>query len=80
MTVGILLVGGRGTRLAPITSEIPKPMLPVAGKPVTEHQILAAKRAGITTLVLATSYLSEVFIPYFGDGSKWEIDLRYAVE
>jgi mannose-1-phosphate guanylyltransferase len=47
---------------------------------VTEHQILAAQRAGITTLVLATSYLSEVFIPYFGDGSKWGIDLRYAVE
>lgn len=80
MTVGILLVGGRGTRLAPITSEIPKPMLPVAGKPVTEHQILAAQRAGITTLVLATSYLSQVFIPYFGDGSKWGIDLRYAIE
>lgn len=80
MTAGILLVGGRGTRLAPITSEIPKPMLPVACKPVTEHQILAAQRAGITTLVLATSYLSEVFIPYFGDGSKWGIDLRYAVE
>ena len=80
MTVGILLVGGRGTRLAPITSEIPKPMLPVACMPVTEHQILAAQRAGITTLVLATSYLSEVFTPYFGDGSKWGIDLRYAVE
>jgi mannose-1-phosphate guanylyltransferase len=80
MTVGILLVGGRGTRLAPITSEIPKPMLPVACKPVTEHQIIAAQRAGITTLVLATSYLSEVFIPYFGDGSKWGLDLRYAVE
>jgi len=80
MTVGILLVGGRGTRLSPITSEIPKPMLPVACKPVTEHQILTAQRAGITTLVLATSYLSEVFIPYFGDGSKWGIDLRYAVE
>jgi mannose-1-phosphate guanylyltransferase len=55
-------------------------MLPVACKPVTEHQIIAAQRAGITTLVLATSYLSEVFIPYFGDGSKWGIDLRYAVE
>jgi mannose-1-phosphate guanylyltransferase len=80
MTVGILLVGGRGTRLAPITFEIPKPMLPIACKPVTEHQILAAKSAGITTLVLATSYLSEVFTPYFGDGSKWGIELRYAVE
>lgn len=80
MTVGILLVGGRGTRLGPITSEIPKPMLPIAGKPVTEHQIIAAQRAGVTTLVLATSYLSEIFTPYFGDGSKWGIDLRYAVE
>ena len=80
MTVGILLVGGRGTRLSPITSQIPKPMLPIAGKPVTEHQIVAAQKAGVTTLVLATSYLSEVFTPYFGDGSKWGIDLRYAVE
>jgi CTP:phosphocholine cytidylyltransferase-like protein len=45
MTVGILLVGGLGTRLKPLTNESPKPMLPVAGLPVTEHQILAAKRA-----------------------------------
>lgn len=80
MTAAILLVGGRGTRLAPITDEIPKPMLPIAGMPVTEHQILAAKSAGVTTLVLATSYLAEVFTPYFGDGSKWGIELRYAVE
>ena len=80
MTSAILLVGGRGTRLSPITDEIPKPMLPIAGLPVTEHQILAAKRAGVKTLVLATSYLAEVFTPYFGDGSKWGIDLRYAVE
>lgn len=80
MAVGILLVGGLGTRLKPLTNDSPKPMLPVAGLPVTEHQILAAKRAGIHTLVLATSYLAEVFIPYFGDGSKWGIKIRYAVE
>lgn len=80
MTSAILLVGGRGTRLSPITDEIPKPMLPIAGLPVTEHQIIAAKRAGVKTLVLATSYLAEVFTPYFGDGSKWGINLRYAVE
>ena len=80
MAVGILLVGGRGTRLQPLTNESPKPMLPVAGLPVTEHQILAAKKAGIQTLVLATSYLAEVFTPYFGDGSKWGMDIRYAVE
>lgn len=80
MTSAILLVGGRGTRLSPITDQIPKPMLPIAGLPVTEHQILAAKKAGVKTLVLATSYLAEVFTPYFGDGSKWGIDLRYAIE
>ncbi len=80
MAVGILLVGGFGTRLKPLTSESPKPMLPVAGIPVTEHQILAAKKAGIHTLVLATSYLSEVFTPYFGDGSQWGIKILYAVE
>ena len=80
MTVGILLVGGFGTRLKPLTNEAPKPMLPVAGLPVTEHQILAAKTAGIHTLVLATSYLAEVFTPYFGDGAKWGMKILYAVE
>ena len=80
MAVGILLVGGFGTRLKPLTDESPKPMLPVAGLPVTEHQIMAAKKAGIHTLVLATSYLAEVFTPYFGDGSKWGMKILYAVE
>jgi mannose-1-phosphate guanylyltransferase len=80
MAVGILLVGGFGTRLKPLTDESPKPMLPVAGLPVTEHQILAAKRAGIHTLVLATSYLADVFTPYFGDGAKWGMKILYAVE
>ena len=80
MAVGILLVGGFGTRLKPLTDESPKPMLPVAGLPVTEHQILAAKKAGVHTLVLATSYLAEVFTPYFGDGAKWGMKILYAVE
>jgi len=80
MAIGILLVGGFGTRLKPLTNQTPKPMLPVGGKPVTEHQLLAAKAAGINTVVLATSYLSEVFTPYFGDGSKWGMNLLYAVE
>jgi mannose-1-phosphate guanylyltransferase len=80
MAIGILLVGGLGTRLKPLTNQTPKPMLPVGGLPVTEHQLLTAKKAGITTVILATSYLSEVFIPYFGDGSKWGMKLKYAVE
>lgn len=80
MAIGILLVGGMGTRLKPLTNQTPKPMLPVAGMPVTERQLLAAKKAGINTVILATSYLSEVFTPYFGDGSKWGMNLLYAVE
>jgi mannose-1-phosphate guanylyltransferase len=80
MAVAILLVGGFGTRLMPLTKNTPKPMLTVAGVPVTEHQIAMAKSAGITEIVLATSYLSEIFIPYFGDGTKWGIKIKYAVE
>ena len=55
-------------------------MLTVAGIPVTEHQLMMAKAAGIKEVVLATSYLAEVFTPYFGDGSQWGMSIKYAVE
>jgi len=69
-----------GTRMQPLTLTTPKPMLPLLGKPITEHQILKAKEAGITEIVLATSYLSDIFIPYFGNGEKFGIKISYAVE
>ena len=80
MATAILLVGGFGTRLMPLTKNTPKPMLTVAGIPVTEHQLNMAKAAGITRIVLATSYLAELFTPYFGDGTKWGMQIQYAVE
>jgi len=76
----ILLVGGRGTRLAPLTNNTPKPMLQVAGVPFTEHQISKARAAGITEIVLATSFKAELFEPYFGDGKNFGISIKYAVE
>jgi mannose-1-phosphate guanylyltransferase len=76
----ILLVGGRGTRLAPLTNNTPKPMLQVAGVPFTEHQINKARSAGITEIVLATSFKAELFEPYFGDGANFGISIKYAVE
>ena len=76
----ILLVGGRGTRLAPLTNNTPKPMLQVAGIPFTEHQINKARAAGITEIVLATSFKAELFEPYFGDGKNFGISIKYAVE
>lgn len=76
----ILLVGGQGTRLRPLTENTPKPMLQVAGLPCTEHQIAKVRDAGADRVVLATSYLAEVFEPYFGDGSRFGVELVYAVE
>ena len=75
-----MLVGGKGTRLRPLTNSAPKPMLPVAGRPVTEHQIGRARDAGVGRIVLGTSYKAEVFSSYFGDGSRFGVDLRYVVE
>ena len=80
ITSAILLVGGFGTRLQPLTFSTPKPMLSVGGIPFTEHQIIKAREAGITEIVLATSFLAEVFEPYFGDGESFGIKISYAVE
>ena len=79
-TSAILLVGGMGTRLLPLTLKTPKPMLQVAGVPFTEHQIRKAADAGIAEIVLATSYKSELFEPYFGNGERFGIKIKYAVE
>ena len=76
MAVGILLVGGLGTRLKPLTNESPKPMLPVAGLPVTEHQILAAKLSCINTLLLSNYDLEEFFTQYFCYLIKCVINIR----
>ncbi len=65
MLEAILLVGGQGTRLRPLTISTPKPMLPVAGYSCTEHQIARAKQAGVSRIVLGTSYKAEVFENYF---------------
>ena len=80
MLQAILLVGGQGTRLRPLTISTPKPMLPVAGFPTTEHQIAIARDAGVSRIVLGTSYRAEVFENYFGHGEQLGIELEYAVE
>jgi len=79
-TEAVLLVGGQGTRLRPLTANTPKPMLPVAGLPVTEHQIARAREAGVTRVILGTSYRPEVFRDHFGDGEHLGVELVYATE
>ncbi|WP_010472742.1 MULTISPECIES: nucleotidyltransferase family protein [Streptomyces] len=80
MTEAILLVGGKGTRLRPMTVNTPKPMVPAAGVPFLTHQLARARAAGVEHVVLATSYLAEVFEPYFGDGSALGLHLEYVTE
>ncbi|WP_374982919.1 sugar phosphate nucleotidyltransferase [Streptomyces fradiae] len=80
MTEAILLVGGKGTRLRPMTVHTPKPMVPAAGVPFLTHQLARARAAGVEHIVLATSYLAEVFEPYFGDGSSLGLHLEYVTE
>ncbi|MEU3738691.1 NDP-sugar synthase [Streptomyces sp. NPDC032198] len=80
MTEAILLVGGKGTRLRPLTVHTPKPMVPAAGVPFLTHQLARARAAGVDHIVLATSYLAEVFEPYFGDGSALGLHIEYVTE
>jgi mannose-1-phosphate guanylyltransferase len=79
VTEAVLLVGGQGTRLRPLTINTPKPMLPVAGVPFTVHQITRARDAGVTRIVLATSYRAEVFREFM-DAADLGIEVVIATE
>lgn len=79
-TDAVILVGGMGTRLRPLTLSAPKPMLPTAGVPFLTHLITRIRDAGVTHIVLGTSYQAEVFESYFGDGSRLGVELEYVVE
>ncbi|MDI9895438.1 NDP-sugar synthase [Rhodococcus sp. IEGM 1381] len=79
-TDAVILVGGKGTRLRPLTLSAPKPMLPTAGLPFLTHLLARIKAAGIEHVVLGTSFKAEVFEQHFGDGSALGIDLEYVFE
>jgi mannose-1-phosphate guanylyltransferase len=76
----ILLVGGQGTRLRPLTLSAPKPLLPTAGVPFLCHQFARAAAAGVTHVVLATSYRAEMFRECFGDGAEFGLSIDYVYE
>ena len=75
----VILAGGLGTRLRPITDTIPKPMIPFHGKPFLEYLIIMLVEQGFTKAVILLGYLPEKVIEYFGDGSKWNIAIEYSV-
>ena len=80
MTRAIVLAGGFGTRMAPLTAHRPKHLLEVAGEPFLAHQLRWLAGHGVDVAVLATSYRAELFEPVFGPGSDVGLNLRYAVE
>lgn len=79
VTQAVILAGGYGTRLKPFTDTMPKPMYPFYGKPFLEYLVEQVKSFGITDIVLLLGYLPEKVEEYFGDGSKWGVEIRYSV-
>ena len=75
----VILAGGLGTRLRPLTNNTPKPMLPVGEKPILEHLINWTKKNGVKSIVLCVSYLKETIEDYFEDGEKFGVKIEYAI-
>jgi len=75
-----ILAGGLGTRLRPLTSEVPKALIPIGGKPFLQHQIELLKRQGIRDIVLCVGHLAEQVQDYFGDGRWLGVRIKYSEE
>jgi mannose-1-phosphate guanylyltransferase / phosphomannomutase len=76
----VLMAGGSGTRLRPLTCDLPKPMVPILNRPIAEHIINLLKRHHITEVVATLHYLPDVLRDYFQDGSDFGVQMTYAVE
>ncbi len=76
----VILAAGEGRRLAPLTNRRPKPMLPVANKPLLEYVVDAVVKAGIERVVLVVGYQRDRIQTHFGDGDDWNIEIRYAIQ
>ena len=76
----VILAGGLGTRLRPLTEDIPKPMLPISGKPILGHVIDHLKSHGITEIIITAGYKKEKIEEYFGDGSIFGVSIEYSIE
>lgn len=76
----VILAGGKGTRLAPLLPDLPKPMAPIGGKPVIEHQVELLRKHGISDLTFFLGHGAEKIAEHFGDGSRWGVRIRFVFE
>jgi D-glycero-D-manno-heptose 1,7-bisphosphate phosphatase len=76
----VIMAGGKGTRISSIASDIPKPMIKIEGKPVLEREIECLRSQGFTDLIITVSHLGNIIMDYFGDGTKFGVNIEYYFE
>jgi dTDP-glucose pyrophosphorylase len=76
----VLLAAGRGTRMRELTNELPKPMIEVRGKPVLQHIVEGLRDAGVKRFLIVVGYRADAVQNYFGDGSRYKIDIQYVTQ
>ena len=76
----VIMAGGKGTRISSLNSELPKPMIVIAGKPILEHQIEILKKQGYTDIILSIGHLGDKIVSYFGNGDKFGVSISYVKE
>ena len=76
----IILAGGKGTRLKPYTTVLPKPLMPIGDMPILEIVVRQLKYYGCKKIVIAVGHLKELLIAFFNDGRRWELDIKYSFE
>ncbi len=80
ITTAIILAGGLGTRLKPLTDEIPKPLIPIKNKPLLQHLVEHFHKCGVTNIILSVGYKEEQLKEYFDDGAKFGVKITYSSE
>jgi len=76
----VILAAGRGTRMRELTAELPKPMIEVRGKPVLQHIVEGLRDAGVRTFLIVVGYRADAVLNFFGDGSRYQIELQYVTQ
>ena len=76
----VFMAGGKGTRISAVSGELPKPMIPIEGKPVLEHEIECLRKQGCSDFIITVGHLGHVIMDYFGDGSRYGVTIRYYIE
>ena len=76
----IILAGGKSTRLKARLGDLPKPLIPIGGKPLLEHQVELARRFGFSDLLIFACYRADLIQSHFGDGSRWDVHVQYVIE